>query len=538
MRYFIYCRKSSEAEDRQVLSIESQLTTLQRTFAASADIEIAHVFEESFSAKAPGRQLFGEMMKRIERGEAEGIIAWAPDRLARNSIDGGRIVYLLDRGVIKDLKFATYTFENNPQGKFMLQIMFGQSKYYSDALSENVKRGNRTKVEKGWRPSHPPLGYRSDKEGKTTVPDDVHFRLIRRMYDLMLTGTYTTTQIAKIARDEWGFLTPRKKRTGGRPLATSTVHRILTNPFYAGVIEWEGRTYPGRHVPIVTMDEFNRVKEILRKPGAPRPQRHRFAFTGMIRCGGCGLMVTAEHKVKPSGRAYTYYHCSRRQIGPRCTEPAITLEQLEEDIVAFLTEIAIPEDVQDWVLEAVKERQEDRVRELRVREDSLAQALDSAQTQLSELTGLRLRNLVSDDEFLRLRQGLEKEVLRLKAQTDANQGSTRLEPVQELISFSNRAIFRFRNGNSQQKRIILETVGWNPTLTTGKLNVQAAKPFFCSVNSATNPGGCAFIDDVLTYAKQDDPHSIKIFENIKLIGASNSVQDERSGTTSPKSPSP
>ncbi|MEZ0085206.1 recombinase family protein [Bradyrhizobium japonicum] len=119
MRYFIYCRKSSEAEDRQVASIESQLTTLKRAFVDRSDIEIAGIYEESFSAKAPGRPQFGEMLAQIEKGAAHGIIAWATDRLARNSIDSGRIIYMLDCGVIRDLKFPTHTFENNSQGKFI-----------------------------------------------------------------------------------------------------------------------------------------------------------------------------------------------------------------------------------------------------------------------------------------------------------------------------------------------------------------------------------------------------------------------------------
>lgn len=519
MKYFVYCRKSQEAEDRQVLSIESQLTTLRRTFASRLDIEIVDTYQEAFSAKAPGRARFNEMLKRIEKGEAEGIVAWAPDRLARNSIDGGRIVYLLDCGVIRDLKFSTYTFENNPQGKFMLQIMFGQSKYYSDALSENVKRGNLTKVEKGWRPSQAPLGYRSDKETKTTVPDPVHFQLIRQMYELMLTGAYRPKQIALIARDEWGFVTPVRKRIGGKPIQISSVHRILTNPFYAGVIEWDGRTYPGKHKPVVTLDEFKRVREILARPGKQRPKKHMFAFTGMIRCGGCGYMVTAEHKVKPSGRGYTYYHCTRRKLGPRCTEPAIAAATLEDEIIAFLEGVSIPQKIHRWAIEEVSRQHGARLQDQSAREQSLQSALTAVTNQLTELTGLRLRSLLSDEEFVRGRQELQQEQLRLSEQLSQKSRGVQLEPAEALISFSKSAAFCFRNGSKQQKRLILETVGSNPRLTNGKLIVEASKPFRRMTECAGHPSGLGFIEDVLTFARQDDPHSIKVFENLRRLEA-------------------
>ena len=164
--YFLYVRKSTDSEERQVLSIESQIAEL-KLLADKENLKIKRIFQESMTAKVPGRPIFNEMLSRMEKGEADGIIAWHPDRLARNSVDGGRIIYLLDTEHIKSLKFPTFWFENTPQGKFMMQIAFGQSKYYIDNLSENVKRGLRQKVRRGeWPAGYVPPGYFTDKNDR------------------------------------------------------------------------------------------------------------------------------------------------------------------------------------------------------------------------------------------------------------------------------------------------------------------------------------------------------------------------------------
>ena len=119
MKYFIYARKSGDNEERQVLSIESQLQEL-KDFAKREDLKIIDEFNESKTAKEPERKVFNLMLSRIEKENIEGILAWHPDRLARNSIDGGRIKYLIDIGKIRDLKFPTFHFDNTAYGKFML----------------------------------------------------------------------------------------------------------------------------------------------------------------------------------------------------------------------------------------------------------------------------------------------------------------------------------------------------------------------------------------------------------------------------------
>jgi len=158
IRYFIYIRKSTDEEDRQVLSLEAQEIELKE-FARKEKLEIVGIFKESQTAKEPGRPIFNDMLSRIEKGEANGILAWHPDRLARNSVDGGKIIYFIDSGKIQLLKFPTFWFEPTPQGKFMLNIAFGQSKYFVDNLSENTKRGLRQKLRRGELPGYAPLGY-------------------------------------------------------------------------------------------------------------------------------------------------------------------------------------------------------------------------------------------------------------------------------------------------------------------------------------------------------------------------------------------
>jgi len=197
MKYFIYTRKSTDSEERQILSIESQLSELKE-FAAKEKLEIVASLCEAQTAKEPGRKIFGEMLDRICAGEASGILAWHPDRLAKNSIDGGKIIYLLDTGKILDLKFPTFWFDSTPQGKFMLSIAFGQSKYYIDNLSENIKRGHRQKLKNGLWPQMAPLGYLNNKETKQIYLDEGKASLIKKTFEAYASGNHTLKNLQKI----------------------------------------------------------------------------------------------------------------------------------------------------------------------------------------------------------------------------------------------------------------------------------------------------------------------------------------------------
>ena len=180
------------------------------------DLDIEFVEEQKSAFKPYNRPKFEDMLERIRSGERQGLLTWSPDRLSRNEKDAGEITYMLRTGELKDLKFATYTFENTPEGIWMLQMALSQSQYESAKKGRDVKRGLEKKVQMGIYPAPAPMGYVNDKYAergnKTILPDPERFDLIRKLFDLMLTGEYTAAEVLRTANEKWGFRGPNGKK--------------------------------------------------------------------------------------------------------------------------------------------------------------------------------------------------------------------------------------------------------------------------------------------------------------------------------------
>ena len=463
MKYFLYARKSTDTEDKQVLSIQSQLTEVKE-YAIQQGLEITQEFQEARTAKSPGRPIFDEMIKRIEKGEASGIIAWHPDRLARNSIDGGKIIYLVDTGKVVDLRFPTYRFDNSAQGKFMLNIIFGQSKYYVDNLSENTKRGLREKVRLGEYPSFAPIGYTNDR-GKIIV-DETNAPLVKKLYALCAEGKYSLLELRKLAT-AFGLVSKRQKK----PLSFSNVHRILTNPFYYGLFVYKGEIFQGSHSPIIDKDLFDKVQEVIKFRSKPIINKnHYFVFRGFIRCSECGCQITAEVQ-----RGHAYYHCTKKR-GPCAQTKYVLEENLDQQVKEAIEKVALDDGLFSPMMKELEREktllEADKIFAKRNAEIKLKEINEKLKTLLD----LFMDNTISVEEYREKKAQLLNQKVELERNPTTQDGKW-LEQMKNFLTLAHQASCIAAEANLEAQRDFLRSCGSNISLNNGSLVISYRYPW-------------------------------------------------------------
>lgn len=500
----IYARKSSESEDRQALSIESQIREL-RLIAARQGVTVAEELTESHSAKAPGRLVFGKLMRRVQQGDIRTVLCWKMDRLARNHLDHGVVLQALAEGHLDRVITSDRTYTGDGNDRFIGNFELGMATKYIDDLRANVKRGNRERFERGWINHLPPIGYKIDPTTKEIVKDPERFDHVRRMWELLLQGAMRPDAIRKLANTRWGFRTRRYKRMGGNPISRSVLFRLYGNPFYAGVIKLaDGRTYRGAHPQMVSQEEFDQAQVILGRPMRPRPQKHEFPFVGLMKCGYCGGGITAEQHVKKSGLRFVYYRCSRRKLDIPCREPAISAPKLDEQFAELLGLVSIPPKIQSWLQEkAARELEREVPRQEQVLANLRAE-LDAGRREEDALLTLRLREVISDEVFLERRRRIQERRGALERQIEASERGPAevVADVRAVFEFAAKAKTAFLDGSPVQRRVILEAAGLNYTLTSRKVALEWTKPLSVVAKAAACRDWSATWDDVRTAIRE------------------------------------
>lgn len=518
--HIIYCRKSLEDEDSQVQSLPDQEREM-RSLAARLNLTVKDALAESKSAKAPGRPIFNDMMDRVDRGEIRGILCWKLDRLARNPVDGGRIIWAIKQhGLV--VRTSHQTFSQADDNLILMYIEFGMAQKYVDDLSRNTTRGLKSKAEKGWYPSIAPMGYSNSKVEergqKTILKDPERFDAVRRMWDLMLTGNYSPARIQKIANGDWQFRTRQTKRTGGKPVSRSTVYKMFCDPFYCGRFEYpkgSGKWYRGSHEPMVSEAEFNCVQELLHQKTNPRPKTElALPLRGLIKCGGCGSSITAHFKEQmrctrchykssvknsracakcglpisemkaPKLRRYAYYHCTRT-LNPKCREKCISANTLERQLAVKIKAYGLPAELRDWGIEYIEKLRDQDLAEKAQILGERKKAYDQCVLRLENLIRLKTApenaggSLISDEEYQKQRADLLAQKSKLSADTATFEAlleaKTRL--TQGALTLAGRIEEPSSDDEAKRNREILGALGLNHALKAKELEIRPEFPF-------------------------------------------------------------
>lgn len=489
IKYFVYARKSSEGDERQVQSIPDQIRENDITVKRYG-VKVVDVLTEEGSAKEPGkRPIFDQMLMRIKKGEANGIICWNLNRLSRNPVDSGKLQWMLQQEVIQSI--LTPNREYKPSDNAIIfSVESGSANQFILDMKVGVRRGINSKIKKGLAPILAPLGYLNTKHevrGENyIIKDPERFDLVKKAWGLMLTGEYTIPKLLKIVNGEWGLRTRKSKHRGGNPINKSTMYNMLTNIFYTGLFLYKGEIGNGTHEPMITMDQFDLVQKLLGRYGKPRAKTHFFTYTGVMTCGECKSGITACEKTKLIKtknvlKDYKFYHCSHRKQGTEnCSQRKFIPEaKLEKMIRAKIDKYTISPKFRDWALLILQEVHSKDADEQEKIYKSQLNELETIQRELDNLITMRMRELIDDDQYSVRKKILSDKIVILKKKTAETQAQAYnwLEHAERAFNFACDAKAKFDDPNTspEDKKAILITLGWNHTIINEKLLILQAK---------------------------------------------------------------
>lgn len=506
IKYFLYVRRSQDSEDRQMASLEDQRTEMMK-IGGQYNLEIVDVIEESQSAKKPGRPKFNEMIDRIHAGDANGILCWKINRLARNPVDGGQISWLLQEGVIQHIQTQGRDYKPT-DNVIMMAVELGMANQFVNDLSVDVKRGMKQKAERGWMAqSTLTIGYRHNtgyKLGEDEIVSTKDLLIVKKLFSHFLEGTYSVSDIYRKAKT----LGLRNKK--GKPYTINTFIKVLNNPMYMGKFWWKNKLIDGKHEAIITENQSYRVQLLLGKRGKPtRINKYDFAFRGPFQCGECGCAVTAERKLQcictnckykfscktatactkcdleiddmknPSFIDKTYYRCTKKSKTHDCKQRSIEERKLSAAIDKSLRKIEIDKDFYQWAKAALKEINKDEVAEHKEVAKRAYDRKNELLERADKLVVMRADGEISADEFKRTKDAIEDELLQIdKENVDVSERAVHwIEIADGYLNFAEKARKVFNETTDLQvKREIVQALGSNLTIMDKKANISLVAP--------------------------------------------------------------
>ncbi len=512
--YGVYYRKSSdESSERQIQSIPDQIRDTDIVIQREKLLIGKKFPGESQSAYTPGRIIFADIIKDIMDGIINAILVWHPNRLARNPIDGGMIIHLMDIGKLKMIRTPSKTYYNTGSDKFTLNLEFSMSKKDSDDKSEAVKRALKGRAERGLPNGLAHIGYINDQSKKKGdrdwLQDPVRYPLVKKLLTMMLTGKYSVSELHKYAKDEMKLTTPIRKKEGGNPIAISYMYTILRDPIHAGFFFQKSDEEKIRYElkgfePMISEEEYWQIQSLLGKKGISRTTKQKAVYSHFAKCGTCNGNLSPDFKNQtictkckykfssinmdtcpkcdtkidkmdnPTHLNYVFYYClNHKKHRTNCSGNGIEEKNLEQQLLINMDQLAISKELSAWCIDNIGKLKDEALDDVINVQRNLEQEIIATEKKLERLTMLHIskdRSKEEDTEFDNLKNKLIKEISLLKlkvSETDVEW----LDEAKNDFDLMSEVVLIIKNGTAEQKKDILFAFGSNLTIEAKKLSV-------------------------------------------------------------------
>lgn len=541
--YSPYVRKSSESEDKQIQSIERQSDDLKNIIQREKLECYGSIIAETKSAHHPGREKFAELVNLTQKGVINAWLCWHANRLARNPIDSGMIIYLMDIGKLHHIRTPSRIYYNTPSDKMMLQFEFAMSKKDSDDKGIFVKSGLRKRYEKGFPCGKAPIGFLNnfsrEKGNRDWLVDTDRFNKLSLLFNRFLKGNDSLNTITEYAQEELILTTPLTKRQGGNVVGRSLVEHILKNPIYAGFFysrdeSGTARTLRTLHesLPrIISEDEHVKILNIFGEKSHPKMQSHFTPYSGNIigndgnymgadvkyqlicdcgkkfahrnkqSCPSCNIKITDMKK--PKVLNYTYYYNVKRRKTRGMKAKGIEEKKIDAVLInLFNNEIAISDKLHNWVKKHLDILKDDKIKEFKEKAMIHKKEKEDIEKKKRKLRKLFMENLISDDEFQEDITKLQQQEKHLNYSQKAH--NNWYEEMSTLLNLTFKFDTIIQNGTYIEKKeaiklfcsnltwdeekVLINKADWLKAYIKGRKNLIAKYPQFEPKNNLVNKG--------------------------------------------------
>ena len=452
----VYCRVSTEEQADKGYSLDTQ-EQLCREFATRSGYAVRGVYrDEGRSGTTLDRPALQELLAACSRGrQIEAVIVQETDRLARNTHDHLTIRALLQKAGVKLISVAQPMLDDSPEGKMIDTILASVNQFQSDINSRKTRKALQEKFNQGWWPGWAPLGYVNvTQEGaaeaqrlrKTVAQDPESWALLREGFHLFLNGNYAADQLRELLHAK-GL----RSKTGKKIPHSVMVH-ILRNPFYAGFMVWKGQRKIGRHAPMISLAEHQKILGIIEAHNqhASRVRRHRFLLRGFAFCGICGHRYTAE--IHPAKRK-SYYRCCAKGSHSNANQN-VEVSDLERQVDQQFKAIQFSQDFVDRIVAHLRRLHAEHKQDIQARKQVLLNQQKALESKRELAEEKLLAGVLSDRAFVRLRDRLEESIAQIRDQVrDLDRHNTSdVEVIRQVLALASNIYDAYRKAPEALQR--------------------------------------------------------------------------------------